>query len=204
MQDDERGYIVVETVGAFIPFVLVIVSILSLVNIITLQSRIHHALTQTALTMSMYCYVLEVLDLADDMALLDAKADEFSKSLRSVNDGINSLSGSSDGIFQGLLDFGLNELRKGAVSELAAPLIMTYLANGDISAHEYLKRVRVADFSLTDCVLIDKNGNVKLTADYEVEYTFGALRLPFTPTLRITQSVVTKAWLGGSGEGYRK
>jgi hypothetical protein len=50
--------------------------------------------------------------------------------------------------------------------------------------------------------LLDSDGNVRLTVQYEVEYTFGGLPLPFTPTLKITQTAVTKAWLNGSGKGY--
>jgi len=204
MKDDQNGYIVVETVGTFIPFVLIMVSILSLVNIVTLQSRVHHALTQSAITLSMYCYVLEVIGLADDLATLDEKAATFSDSISSVQGGINSLTGNPQGFAQGLLNFGINELRDNLTAELTFPLIMNYLENGDMNADEYLKSVRVADFWLSDCLIIDRNDNVKLTASYEVEYTFGALKLPFTPTLRITQTVVTKAWLSGSGEGYRK
>ena len=38
---------------------------------------------------------------------------------------------------------------------------------------------------------------------YVVEYSFGALILPFDePKLHITQEVMTKAWLGGEGKGY--
>jgi len=204
MKDDQNGYIVVETVGTFIPFVLVIVSVLSLVNIITVQARIHNALTQTALTLSMYCYVLEVIGISDDLGTLDEKANAFSASISSVQEGINSLTGDTEGFAQGLLNFGINELRSNLSATLIHPLIMSYMDNGDISGDEYLKSVRVVDFYLSDCIIIDRNNNIKLTASYEVEYTFGALRLPFTPTLRIEQTAVTKAWLGGSGEGYRK
>ena len=201
---DDKGYIVVETVGTFIPFVLIVISILSLVNIITLQSRIHHALTQTALTLSMYCYVLEVTGMSDSLATLDDKAAAFSDSIGSVFDGINALTDDPGAMVQGLTNFGLNTLLGYATAEVVNPIVMSYLVSGDMSGEDYLKSVRVTDFSLTDCALIDRNENVKLTAFYKVEYTFGALRLPFTPTLNITQSVVTKAWLGGSGEGYRK
>jgi len=204
IRDNKNGYIVVETVGTFIPFVLVVVSILSLVNIVTLQSRIHHAMTQTALTLSMYCYVMEAMGVADDLSQLDRKANEFSSSINSVFDGINTLSNNSDSMLRGLADFGLNELKSYTSAEMIHPLLMSYLENGDASAEKYLENVKAADFNLTDCILIDKNNNVKLTVEYEVEYTFGALRLPFTPTLRISQTVVTKAWLGGSGERYRK
>ena len=45
MKRDENGYIVVETIGCFVLFVFLMTSILSLINIVTLQARVHYALT---------------------------------------------------------------------------------------------------------------------------------------------------------------
>ena len=39
MGKDQRGYIVVETIGAFLLFVFLNISILSLINIVVVQSR---------------------------------------------------------------------------------------------------------------------------------------------------------------------
>lgn len=214
MRKDENGYIVVETVGTFIPFVLLVISILSLVNIVTLQARVHNALTQAANTLSMYCYVLKAIDAADDLAMLDEKASGFKETIGSVLDGIELLSkgkkhsenNSIDpkAMVQSFANYGINELRTHVTAELVEPMVKKYLANGEMSGDEYLSSVRVESFDLTDCVLIDRNNNVRLTAEYEIEYTFGALRIPFGPTLKVKQTVVTKAWLGGSGEGYRR
>jgi len=223
MHRDENGYIVVETVGTFIPFVLLVISILSLVNIVTLQARVHNALTQTAKTLSMYSYVLQVTGVADDFKAMDAKASGVRDNINSVLSGIDALSKSSvpdkesinkasnwveemagdpKAAIQGFANFGLSKAQSAAFAELARPLVGRYLANGEMTGDEYLKSVRVANFKLTDCTMVDKNGNVKMTAEYEIEYTFGALKLPFNPHLRVTQTVVTKAWLNGSGEGY--
>ena len=207
----EGGYIVVETVGVFIPFILLVISVLSLVNIVALQARVHNALTQTANTLSMYSYVLKATGASDGLISLDKKAAATSEGLNSVLDGIGALSGgiSGDGgigdpktVIQNFANYGLNELRGIVFEQFARPLTGRYLAMGDMSGDDYLRSVRVVDFKFTDCVIIDRNGNVKLTVDYKIEYTFGALRLPFGPTLKITQTAVTKAWLGGSGEGY--
>ena len=55
-----------------------------------------------------------------------------------------------------------------------------------------------------DSLLLDADGNVKIVVQYDVDYSFGALILPFEePKLHVTQEVVTKAWLGGEGEGYK-
>jgi len=223
MKKDENGYIVVETVGTFVPFILLVISILSLVNIVTLQARVHNALTQAACSLSMYSYVLYITGAADSLKTLDSRASAAQGDINAVINGIESLSkgngldanagnhvlsaaeaaaGDPKAAIQTLLSYGAGELRNQAAAQAVRPFVDRYLASGEMSADEYLKSVRVLNFDISDCVIVDRNGNVKLSVDYEIEYTFGALRLPFGPTLRVTQTVVTKAWLGGSGDGY--
>ena len=250
--ENSDGYIVVETVGAFVPFLLLVISILSLVNIITVQARVHFALTQAAKTISMYCYALEVLGVANELTTLDNKANRvaeeanaFRGEVGGVIDGINSLSGLGGAItsgsdatdrvvrlteetagdpvkaLQNILNFSLSQLEGYAFELLARPLVGRYLANGEISGDAYLEAVGVVSgpnqastglnalefYSLnnlgrSNSVLIDRNGNVKLIVRYEIKYTFAGLPLPFGPTIKITQTVITKAWLNGSGRGY--
>jgi len=223
MRKDENGYIVVETVGTFLPFVLLVVSILSLVNIVTMQARMHNALTQTANTLSTYSYILKATGAADGLMISDSKANSTGENINAVMNGIESLSkgggfdadsgkraltaaeelvGDPKTMIQNFANYGIGDLRAQASEQLVRPLLGRYLANGEISGDEYLRSVRVINLNLTDCVIIDRNGNVKITVDYEIEYTFGALRIPFGPTLKVTQTVVTKAWLSGSGDGY--
>lgn len=250
MKKDENGYIVVETVGSFIPFILLVISILSLVNIVALQARVHYALTQAANALSMYSYTLEISGVANSLTTIDSKANKARKGIDSlkadINAAINGIKDFSDtrestdsgksgdrdykgdertvgdpkSAVQLLINYGVNELRNQVFEQMVRPLVGRYLSNGDISGDEYLKRVRVVnkatntwglnalrffrsgDSELGSSVLIDKDGNVKLTVEYDIEYTFGGLTLPFKPTLRITQTVVTKAWLNGSGKGY--
>ena len=245
---DNGGHIMVETVGTFVPLVLLVVSILSLVNIVAVQARVHYALTQAANTLSMYCYTLEVLGVADSMSAIDADAARisgFGDDLESALSGVNGVMGSPNAaggagggaanrVFSMaeeaaadpqaalgvLLNYGMNDVVGYVFEGLARPLVGRYLANGNMSGDEYLRRSGVVsrqsgnrgldalefhqgnNSGLGSSALIDANGNVRLTVTYEVDYTFGALPLPFTPTLRITQSVKTKAWLNGSGEGY--
>ena len=251
---DKNGYIVVETIGAFVPFLLLVVSILSLVNIVAVQARVHYALTQAANTLSMYSYTLEVLGIANDLTALDNKANRvaseataFRDDVSAVITGINTLSDADGTAAHGgaaigrvfgwgeeaagdpqaalslLMNFGVNELRNQVFELLARPMVGRYLANGNMSGDEYLRRAgvvnthtsvrrtglsaleffRFRNLGLGDSVLIDRNGNVKLVVEYEIEYTFGGLPLPFDPTLKITQTVITKAWLNGSGRGYQ-
>jgi len=254
MVKNDSGYIVVETIGAFLPFVLLMASILSLVNIVAVQARVHYALAQAANTLSVYSYTFEILGVANDLTALDNKADRVAREVAAMkNDmsavltGINSLSGLSgaatggtnavnralswgeeavgdpEATLQLLASYGVNELRSYAFGELVRPLVGRYLTNGDMTGDEYLRRfgvVKTANGSiestglealefysvgnagLGNSVMIDRNGDVRLVVEYEIEYTFGGLPLPFRPTLKVTQTVVTKAWLNGSGKGY--
>lgn len=248
---DENGYIVVETIGAFIPFVLLIISILSLVNIVTVQARVHYAMTQAANTLSMYSYTLEVLGVANDLTTLSNKAERPAETANLVRNeigevlsGIESLAGllasagqigdvagmlvgigedivgDPKGALQDLMNYSLNELRNKVFEEMARPLVGRYLSDREMTGDEYLRRAGVVNsggaeglaaldfYSIGNLgqgnsVLIDGDGNVKLTVRYEVRYVFGGLAMPFSPTLRISQTVITKAWLNGSGKGYR-
>ena len=128
--------------------------------------------------------------------------------------------GDPEAAFQIIMNYGVNELRNQVFAEIIRPLVGRYLANGDLTGDEYLTSMGVVnkhtgkaglealDFASLrnigrlDTTVIDKDGNVRLVVEYEVMYTFGGLPLPFNPTLRITQTAVTKAWLNGSGKGY--
>ena len=253
MNKNENGYIVVETIGAFVPFVMLVISILSLVNIVTVQARVHYALTQAANSVSMYSYTLEVLGIANNLTTLSNKADRVSGEANAMRDDINSVLGGIDslsavfgaaqsigsiadralgwgedvagdpqGSLQLLMNYGLSELRSFAFEQLVRPMVGRYLSNGAISGDEYLRRAGVVDrrtgeeglralqfyrminFGRENSELIDTDGNIRLAVEYEIMYTFAGIRLPFSPTLRVKQTVVTKAWLNGSGEGYRK
>jgi len=207
MWKNDDGYIVVETVGTFIPFLLLVISILSLVNIVSVQARVHHALTQAGNTLSMYSYVLKATGVSDSLVTLDSKGNVLRENILSVIDGIESLNfGDVDLDFEispeGIMNYGLNEARNLASAGLVRPMVMRYLSGSKLSGEEYLSNANVSNFYLTRAMIVDQNENVKLTIEYEVDYSFGVLRLPFGPRLRITQTVVTKAWLTGSGEGY--
>ena len=250
-RNNENGYIVVETVGAFIPFLLLVVSILSLVNIVAVQARVHYALTQAANTLSMYCYTLELLGVANDLTELDGKAyraktdvDEIIDSISSVitvfesssvaeelgekTEALDRAIGAGENLFddplavmKNMMCYGIDNLWDMLFSAMVRPLVGRYLSNGELTGNGYLLRSGVvnthtkkeglaalefffhADKKLENSSLIDRNGNVKLVVEYEIEYTFWGLKLPFRPTLRIAQTVVTKAWLNGSGKGYK-
>ena len=250
MGKDERGYIVLETISAFLLFTLLVVAILSLISIVTVQARIHSALTQACETVSMYSYVLDLTGAASHIQNNSAKAgavqgqiDTFKSNVNGLLDGIENLKPDQIGekgeavlnqawtgidntvtdpknMIQYLLNYGLNQVSSVSFEALIRPLVGRYLTNGTLSGDQYLKNYGIEDgldgldfyyfdtFDLNssgsnDSQLLDADGNVKIVAQYNVEYSFGALILPFEePRLHVTQEVVTKAWLGGDGEGY--
>jgi hypothetical protein len=217
MKRDENGHIVVETVGTFIPLVLLIISILSLVNLVAVQARIHYAMTQTAMSMSVYGYLLEVTEIKDGVinfnnsTKVPKSSNEIFNDLNSALSGISNIVGNDNNKKAGemvnsirdikdILEGGAGGIISGA---LIKPVFMQYLENGEMNGEEFLRRFNINDLHFFSSSLLDDDENVKITAHYKVDYTFGALPLPFGPSLRVTQTAITKAWMNGSGEGYR-
>lgn len=103
MRKDESGHIVVETLLSFTMFVYFVMAILSLINIVVVQARVHSALTQTANAVSMYEYCIHLTGLDDDLMVTAGKAaktrvevNEFKKNVGDVLGGIKNLAGSQD------------------------------------------------------------------------------------------------------------
>jgi hypothetical protein len=242
MRKNEGGYIVVETIGSFMLFTFLVVSILTLINITVVQARVHYALTQTANELSMYSYVIDALGLSDTVKTTAEAGEEaqgqinsvvndinaiqsgvsgmtgsvagFMDNMNIVIDSIGSLGGTLGGIvqdpketFYNVLLFGLDKSKNYAMQELVIrPMLNKYLTNGEIDANEYLRRFNVVErggarLDLSDSVFINSNGDIVIVAEYEIDYAFGALPLPFA-RLAIRQTAKTKAWLGGEGERY--
>jgi len=264
MRKDEQGTILIEFVGSFLLFVLLIMSILSLVNIGTMQARMHYAMTQAATTLSMYGYVLNVIGVDEFLIGNNAKAEDVREGINNTINDINEVlaninkldlpgvansagtvminaSGQVNSTFDNpkaainnLANYALSQGMSFGFEQLLKPLIGYHLANGNMNGDEYLRSVGVDGvdslvfytFSLPgyvppsegelvgsisglpadDSVLLNKDGNVRITVQYEMEYSFMGLNsiLPFEPKLKVTQSVMTKMWLSGSGEGYKE
>lgn len=235
------GYIVVETTFAFMLFVLLVVSILSLIGIVTVQARVHYALTQTANELSMYSYVIDAIGLSEDIKKLDQtgtevqeKIDKVLGDLDTIENSPGAIAGSSSttelfnnldaltdalgdlsdtvqevidnpkGTFVDIVRYGLNGAKNRGMQELVIrPMLGKYLKNGTQDADVYLKACGVIDgmggIDLGDSVYIDSNGDITVSASYEIDYTFGLLPLPFTK-ISVTQTAKTSAWLGGKSE----
>lgn len=109
MRERNGGYIVVETITAFMLFLLLVVSILSLINVVVIQARVHYAITQTANELSMYSYVLDAIGLSDDVKKLDKtgqevqdKIDGVIRDLQTIESGVSSPPTSTTQLFENL------------------------------------------------------------------------------------------------------
>lgn len=259
MRKDQNGYIVVETIGTFLLFVFLNMSILSLINIVVVQTRVHYALTQSAQALSMYTYALEATGVAKHIVANSKQAAEVGDQSDKMVDNLNKLitalerrdangfgqatgdiynqaSGIANqvvenpkGVLQKLLNFGLNKAGSFALDQCMRPLMGWYLRGKSGSGEKFLEDYHVVNGlnglkfytmdtigynsvtkrftsgSKNDSLLIDKDENLCLVVQYDIDYTFGALPLPdtFGGKLHITQMVTTKVWLNGYGEGYQ-
>lgn len=248
MKDDQRGHIVVETATSFVLFVFFVVSILSMINVVVVQARVHYAVSQAAVAVSMYDYTLNAAGLDDEFVTIVKQADKFEQDVNTFQNNINTvmdtLTSLSKGDISGvdysgtkeagsaaydqaavwvdttinnpevmirtLLGYGLTKGSQEAFGALIRPIVGRYLTNGSQSGDEYLRSMKVIDgldgleFTGTyDSIFLDGNGDVVITVHYAIDYDLGALPMPFTE-LQVTQTVKTKAWLGGAGEGYSK
>jgi len=97
MAKDEKGSVVVETLGSFMLFAFLMVAILTLINIATLQARVHYALTQTALELSMYSHVIHVIGLTEHFKTISAGAEATGELIGSVQDNIAAIQGAATG-----------------------------------------------------------------------------------------------------------
>ena len=100
MRKDEKGYIVVETLLAFTLYLLAIFSILSLVNISVVQSRVHYAITEACESVSMYSYVFQatgqakhITGLSGKAATAEANAGEVVSNLNKIIDSGRNMDG---------------------------------------------------------------------------------------------------------------
>jgi len=231
MLKDEKAYIVVETIGAFLLFVLLIASILGLVGVVSLQARVHHAITETAQTLSMYSYILEITGQTNRQTVLSqADPNKVKTGMGVIAEVVNSFTPDSQGsqgstaldaasdLFSdpaSLVSLFMSDANNPAFSEFVIrPLIGRYLRNGTMSGDQYLKYMGIEggiddlqilgyDYgrSGSNGRLIDRDEGITITVRYDVSYSFGGLPLPFTK-LSITQSAATRAWLGGEGARY--
>jgi hypothetical protein len=208
MLKNEKGTILVEFIGSFLLFFLLIISILSLVNIVTAQARVHYALTETANTLSMYGYVISAADNAPQkIKKTVGEIHDVLDILNKFGSGFSSWKGSAPSIaMNAVIGVFSGDMQVADIKKDIRQLILNNLSAGNQSGEDYLRSVRIRNIEVTDfaplyakasgkeSALCDYRGNIKLTVEYEIDYTFMGLPLPFEPKLKIAQSVMTKIW----------
>lgn len=216
MRKDERGTILVEFVGYFWLFYLLIISILSLVNIVTAQARVHYALTETASTVSMYSYVISAANRAPRNG--DTVMREINETLNTLNKFKNGFavwegSAPSKALAAGS-KFYFGQAQSAILQSEIERMFYYNLAAGAQSGEDYLRSVRISNVKLTDLGPVDQKAygstsvyrdhqqNIKLSIEYEIDYSFMGLPIPFVPTLRVGQSVMTKTWFQMRGYNF--
>jgi len=200
MNRDERGYIVVETVGAFLPFVLLMLFIVTLVNVAAMEAKVHYALTQTAKEISIQSY-MQV-----------AAENERTRTVDKMQGTVGFLNGIQryTNLFSRL--FGIEPISQRELSAIFAisegwqtneiELIFARYMWYDSNSHDQyglVGGVSAFDFSKSKVDFVE--GVVDLVVEYSIDYTFLGI-LEQSSALSVTQSAVTKMWDGGNGKGY--
>ncbi len=122
---------------------------------------------------------------------------------------------------QMLLSYGVGEAKNELFEYLVRPMIAHFLVNGDMSGKQYINAFNIVDgvdglvlndganiidlsaTSEDDSSFINSEGEIKLIVRYDITYDLWGIILPVEePKLSFKHTVVTKAWLGGRGEGY--
>jgi len=198
---DTRGSIVVETVLAFIPFTLIMLGIVMLINVVSMQSRVHYALTQTAMELSIMSY----LDLAyedgrprprprahDTFTTVFGVANELSAAISS------QITMVAPETLQIYFDFEVNAVTQ---SHIAAVF-------GRHLGGEWLPQLyRVEHYFCFEESEVTDTGSLILRVTYYVAHPFtgtfniSAGDLTRERGLRVRQTVATRLWRSGCGQG---
>jgi len=175
---DEKGYVVVETLGSLIPFLLMVAAILLFITIVATQAKVHYALTQTAEEMSIYQYYYEK----------NASERDFANKLINIVNGSRNFGSISNNKANANLFSKLNEPDSLSCAEFIFDM---YMNSGN-------KNTGANDFKL-DCKIED--GDITLTVEYKIDFRLFSIWKPMD-FLTITQTAKTKTWVGGNGKGY--
>lgn len=162
-----------ETIACFTLFVFLMMSILSLINIVTVQARVHYAITQAAETLSMYSYALDAMGVSDELMGSADRAEGVSGEMNQFVENVNGVfqaietlnppdlqasgeklyqqgsglvqraADNPKDVFQDVMNYGLQKGLSAGLQGLVRPLVGWYLTNGDVSGDSFLKAFRV-------------------------------------------------------------
>jgi len=196
VRNNEDGYIVVETLGTFVPFALMLLGIVMLINVVTMQAKVHYALSQTATEISILSY-------------LDHKAEGTrAKTVDKFEDFVEFLNyfarifPNANSIARGDLNAYFNfTAADGVMAEgNLLKIFERYMWSED---DQFNKLGLIGGFDGFDFgqSRIEDDGSLVLVVQYDIDYTFTGLLRPIT-ALHVTQTAATKLWRDGNGRGY--
>jgi len=182
IKNDTRGYIVVETILAFIPFTMAMLAIVMLINVVSAQSRVHYALTQTANELSVLSYLNHDSGRRPRTQATLQSAMSMLNSFSNIFPLLDSMNEADINRYFNFETYALSDGHLHSVFE-------RYLGgNGQMPAHHGF------DFSQSFI-----NGDtLVLIVVYDVDFMFAG---PLTPFLRltVTQQAATRLWRRGGG-----
>jgi len=198
-----------------------------MINVTALKARVHYALTQTAIELSLYGHVAHVTGLSPHMQTMAAGAQATDEMFANLNTMISTLDiqggvGFVEDVIDDPVTFLMNFVYSGLTiashEAIIRPIFNKYMRLFDQNAATFLENNRATDGSglvagfLGNVIafdgshLITPEGDILIIATYNIDFTFGFL--PLVPerfgTIEVTQSVKTRVWLGGYGDGFNR
>lgn len=194
MRKDDHGHIVVETLGAFIPFALIMIGIVMLINVVAMQAKVHYALSQTAEEISILSYLDEKSSSARGNTNVTFKeAFDFLNGLAVFFRVANGVDGQD---LQAYLNFSEETL-----ANVVSHIFEKYMWHGH-DQPETLGLIGGYDAFDFNESHIGNDDKLVLIVKYNIDYTFMGLIRP-AKALPVTQTAATKLWRNGNGEGYK-
>ena len=182
MKKDEKGYIVVETVGIFIPFTLLLLAVVMLINVVTLQSKVQHALTNTAKTISIMTY-------------LTTKPENAVSGLSNFTSSFNNIFSVSNTLEYDQINW-LKHVHEWKIEDFEEIFNYFMWVKEDANSLQGLIGGYGAfDFQFSKVT----DESVILTVEYKIDYTFMGIIQPIA-AMKVTQTAATGAWKNGDGK----
>ena len=182
MRNDEKGYMSIETLAIFIPFTLLMLAVVMLVNVVTLQAKVHYALTKTAEAISVVSY-------------LTTKPDNVGDSLSDFTSTFNRTFNVADAIGYDEIEWLIRPVHEWNTGDIEKIFNYFMWVNEDANSLQGL----IGGYDAFDFKLSKVTDNsVILTVEYKIDYTFTGVIQPVT-ALAVKQTAATRIWKNGDG-----
>lgn len=141
---DEKGMITVEAVLSLIPFILIILGIISFINIFMVHNKIQYAMYQVASELSSYTYLYQALGVRDaDKALkndIDRETEEIDATIEDVYSFLEQI---------GTLEGTIEDIGSNGVQNIGTD-VNKVLAEGQNSADAAKKAIESGQVLISD------------------------------------------------------